>query len=382
MRSLMLTLAVAAMAVSSGCSLNSCSCNCSDSCPDGLLGQSGGRQLGNRKFFRGGGERLGLGVFEKGSECSPCDGGGCSSGGLLSDGLLSGGCSSGGCSSGGCSSGGCSSDGLLSGGLLNRGLLNRGRSSGGCSSGGCSSGGCSSGGCSSGGCSSGGCSSDGYSSDGYSSDGYSSGGCTSCESSGLVGRVSSTVRDRRATRKAATSRAATRTSLSRNVVSRSSATAIPAPVGMVEAPIIVDGPKTASCGLGSCGQGGCGCDQGFELGNRLSEKVRVARAQTTLGRDRQAGDGHGCGLASCGLGGQGCGKGCALRNHLPGGGGGGLAGRALRNDPYGGQIPHTNPALGPQGGAGGFTPTYQYPYYTTRGPRDFLNGNPPSIGPR
>ncbi len=31
-------------------------------------------------------------------------------------------------------------------------------------------------------------------------------------------------------------------------------------------------------------------------------------------------------------------------------------------------------AAGPQ------TPTYSYPYYTTRGPRDFLADNPPSIG--
>lgn len=27
------------------------------------------------------------------------------------------------------------------------------------------------------------------------------------------------------------------------------------------------------------------------------------------------------------------------------------------------------------------TPTYGYPYYTIRGPRDFLVDNPPSIGP-
>jgi hypothetical protein len=25
-------------------------------------------------------------------------------------------------------------------------------------------------------------------------------------------------------------------------------------------------------------------------------------------------------------------------------------------------------------------PTYAYPYYTTRGPRDFLMDNPPTIG--
>ena len=46
--------------------------------------------------------------------------------------------------------------------------------------------------------------------------------------------------------------------------------------------------------------------------------------------------------------------------------------------PYGGAIPHTNPAYGaPQSG---IAPQYAYPYYTTRGPRDFLRDNPPSIG--
>ena len=36
--------------------------------------------------------------------------------------------------------------------------------------------------------------------------------------------------------------------------------------------------------------------------------------------------------------------------------------------------PETQPAGGPVG-------QYAYPYYTTRGPRDFLVDNPPSIGP-
>jgi hypothetical protein len=31
--------------------------------------------------------------------------------------------------------------------------------------------------------------------------------------------------------------------------------------------------------------------------------------------------------------------------------------------------------------AGGPAPQYAYPYYTIRGPRDFLVNNPPSIGP-
>jgi hypothetical protein len=36
--------------------------------------------------------------------------------------------------------------------------------------------------------------------------------------------------------------------------------------------------------------------------------------------------------------------------------------------------PETDPAGGP-------VPQYAYPYYTIRGPRDFLVDNPPSIGP-
>lgn len=47
--------------------------------------------------------------------------------------------------------------------------------------------------------------------------------------------------------------------------------------------------------------------------------------------------------------------------------------------PYGGAIPHTNPAAGQQPQSG-IAPQYAYPYYTTRGPRDFLRDNPPSIG--
>ena len=39
--------------------------------------------------------------------------------------------------------------------------------------------------------------------------------------------------------------------------------------------------------------------------------------------------------------------------------------------------PHTAHSTQPPGPA---TPTYAYPYYTTRAPRDFLMANPPSIG--
>jgi len=43
---------------------------------------------------------------------------------------------------------------------------------------------------------------------------------------------------------------------------------------------------------------------------------------------------------------------------------------------------HNVPVLPPPAyAAGPPTPTVTYPYYTTRGPRDFLLDNPPGIGP-
>jgi len=38
---------------------------------------------------------------------------------------------------------------------------------------------------------------------------------------------------------------------------------------------------------------------------------------------------------------------------------------------------HYRPPTDPRG----YAPQYAYPYYTIRGPRDFLVDNPPSIGP-
>lgn len=155
--------------------------------------------------------------------------------------------------------------------------------------------------------------------------------------------------------------------------------------------------RRRSTGLGVFEQGSmCGDQQvsgkpcrGCKLFSRRPKTASVeAPFAPSIESAPTHGAGGGCGLAGCGLGGRGCGlggHGCGLGGH-----GCGLSNAVNQgvgrlqsvNHPYGGQIPHTNPALGPQGGAGGFTPTYQYPYYTTRGPRDFLNGNPPSIGPR
>jgi hypothetical protein len=79
-----------------------------------------------------------------------------------------------------------------------------------------------------------------------------------------------------------------------------------------------------------------------------------------------AGAFQGCGRFGCGTNGMLC-VACKLKL---------LASRKARlqaNHPYGGQIPHTaHMPDGSMGGAGAAAPAYAYPYYTTRGPRDFL----------
>lgn len=137
--------------------------------------------------------------------------------------------------------------------------------------------------------------------------------------------------------------------------------------------------KGSACNTGTCDTGcDSGCDSGkgimqagFNLGSRL--KGRMA------GCDDGCDDGCGEGGLSCrNFGGKlidgsllsrvkGCGKlGCGL--------GGGLCNSCRGSEP----IPHREPgAMGP--GAGQI-PSYAYPYYTTRAPRDFLMKNPPSIG--
>ena len=83
-------------------------------------------------------------------------------------------------------------------------------------------------------------------------------------------------------------------------------------------------------------------------------------------RRAHSGSAAGCGRGGCGHSGRLCGA-CSKIRSLAGLGSG---------SPYGGAIPHTAQAPGQSGMA----PSYAYPYYTTRGPRDFLRDNPPSIG--
>lgn len=153
--------------------------------------------------------------------------------------------------------------------------------------------------------------------------------------------------------------------------------------------------RGADCGCGDAGCGGCGettmigdcgCDGGCDGGcgdamydsgvaqaGLFSDGIRVpgSRIHSALANRSHAlgsrvGAHMGCGRFGCGREGKLC-LGCKAR-------GAGLLGRL---HPKAGEIPHTteNPGMmGPQ------APQYVYPYYTTRGPRDFLMANPPSIG--
>ncbi len=130
---------------------------------------------------------------------------------------------------------------------------------------------------------------------------------------------------------------------------------------------------------------GCGCDAcsgdgevvqtvaqmpgdmiyGGDAGGRRISTGIISDIRGGIGRS-----GHrarGCRVSGCGVGGKLCGT-CSKAAGLLGAG-----------HPYGGSIPHTNPAMGQQPQSG-IAPQYAYPYYTTRGPRDFLRDNPPSIG--
>lgn len=134
---------------------------------------------------------------------------------------------------------------------------------------------------------------------------------------------------------------------------------------------------------GGFSDGGCdGCDGGCDDGSCGSGVVQTGGLIGGLRARRASQAGYetlGCGVGGCGMGGRLCGNCGGL-------GGGALAGglsslrlknRAAANHPYGGQSPHTPPSQGPHGA---MAPTYGYPYYTTRGPRDFLMSNPPSLG--
>jgi len=152
------------------------------------------------------------------------------------------------------------------------------------------------------------------------------------------------------------------------------------------------GEVGSDCSAAAPGCGRFGCGRSGKLCVTCGAKSRLGggRIRAIASRCRAAGgcgEAGGCGGVDGCRGGQapamisgGCqaAGGCGAPGGCGGIGGcrGGLMGG--NNRPYGGDIPHVaeNPMMGP----GGQVPQYVYPYYTTRGPRDFLNTNPPGIG--
>jgi hypothetical protein len=120
-----------------------------------------------------------------------------------------------------------------------------------------------------------------------------------------------------------------------------------------------------------------------QYANGLDEQRQVAYADGRLAADGNSyvqQTGYGC--PHCGGGMHGC-------AHCRGGHAGAVCGCGrpgcahcrgwlAANHPYGGIPPHTPSSQ--LGGYGGTVPQYGYPYYTTRGPRDFFLNNPPTIG--
>ncbi|KAA1258567.1 hypothetical protein LF1_10870 [Rubripirellula obstinata] len=161
--------------------------------------------------------------------------------------------------------------------------------------------------------------------------------------------------------------------------------------------------NTGSCGMGDCGMGDCGmgdCGSG-DCGGCETCGGTSSGILTKMANRRP------CGCSTCGSGILGriggiAGFKCKNANcnggygSCQGGNCGGCGGPGCIAGPFGwqqgglGYSQHLNPGpLGHNAGAQlnnrAFTPgppTGQtaYPYYTTRGPRDFLMANPPSIG--
>lgn len=125
--------------------------------------------------------------------------------------------------------------------------------------------------------------------------------------------------------------------------------------------------RAMRCG-GGCGNNGCGCRTGCTPGP-------IAWQSGGLNYSGALACGGGCGGGGCG--GNACGGGCGPAGGLGAGGlgagglgAGGLGGAACA----GTQLNNTPFTPGPPAAQVG------YPYYSVRGPRDFLMDNPPTIG--
>ncbi len=109
------------------------------------------------------------------------------------------------------------------------------------------------------------------------------------------------------------------------------------------------------CADGCCGDGGCSVGGGRAGGGQLRGRIggRVANLKGRVGGGCSACGGLGCGLCQRVVG--------KVANGFCPHGGGYPANYNYNPSPPSGQV--------------------AYPYYTVRGPRDFLRNNPPSIGP-
>lgn len=144
---------------------------------------------------------------------------------------------------------------------------------------------------------------------------------------------------------------------------------------------VADEGVTSSGSCESCDACSAGVTQtvaqmpdGFLFGSAASGRRISSGIISDVRQARGGCGGHGCALRKGG-----CGKSGCLAGKLSGAGGKIANAAGIGGHPYGGAIPHTNPAAGQQPQSG-IAPQYAYPYYTTRGPRDFLRDNPPSIG--
>ena len=161
-------------------------------------------------------------------------------------------------------------------------------------------------------------------------------------------------------------------------------------------------PADANFSMGDAVGGDCGCDASGSMGGEIQQvsyEDRRGLLGKLFGGQNKIRGGHG-GLLGGGNGGLlGGGNGGALGGGALGGGAlgcgvggcGGPAGlcgncRARLAGKFGAgasSIPHRDPTIHSGGGAAGPAgqiPTYAYPYYTTRAPRDFLDPKPPTIG--
>lgn len=148
-------------------------------------------------------------------------------------------------------------------------------------------------------------------------------------------------------------------------------TSMPVPTA---APHVAPQPVPCNTGCGACGTSSCGCKSSNgcacgPLGHRGS-----CNSCGILNRCRCGGEM--CRTGVCGR----CGT-CGRCGVFGGPACGILGCRNCKNGQNMGRgFPHEH-QTGPFAGPGGPTsPTVGYPYYTTRGPRDFLDCNPPTIG--